>query len=123
MKNSRKIYTIFQKSSAIFLMLVLLWLTVSTPFVIATQQELAKQQISVDLPGSDCEDDNTDSSGNNNNIEEKVPVSNSFSEEYLHEHHIVSDFGSELTRSYNRENSGTYIAFHGELHAPPPNVA
>lgn len=124
MKKSKKSYTIIQKASSIFLMLVLLWLTVSTPFIIATQQELAKQQksMSIDLPVSDNEDDSTDSSGNNN-IEEKVPVSNSLSEEYLHEHHNEQEFGAKLARNYKLENASTYIAFHGELHAPPPNVA
>jgi hypothetical protein len=127
MKKSRKPYTFFQKASSIFLMLVLLWLTVSTPFIIATQQELAKQQkaMSVDLPISDNEEDSTNPSDNsNNNIEEKVPNSGtSFSEEYLHVHHTSQDFGSITARNYKFENSGTYIAFHGELHAPPPNAA
>lgn len=107
-------------------MLVLLWLTVSTPFIIATQQELVKQQkaMSVDIPLSDSGEDGADSSDNNNNIEEKVPVSgNSLSEEFLHDHHSTQDFGAKIAPNYNFENSGTYIAFHGELHAPPPNVA
>lgn len=105
-------------------MLVLHWLTVSTPFIIATQQELAKQQktMSVDLSTNDKGDDTADSSGNNN-IEEKVPGSNSLSEEYLHEHHNEQDFVALLSRKYKLENAGTYIAFHGELHAPPPNAA
>ena len=124
MKKNKKTYTIFQKASSIFLMLTLLWLTVSTPFVIACQQELAKQQktMCIDLPISDDEDDSSDSAGNN--IEEKVPAGgNSLSEEYLHEHHVAEPFGAILARNYNLENAGTYIAFHGELHAPPPNAA
>ncbi|MEP7110520.1 MAG: hypothetical protein ABI760_21180 [Ferruginibacter sp.] len=126
MKKSRKAYSIFQKASSIFLMLVLLWLTVSTPFIIATQQDLARQQkaMSVDLSISNSDVDSTDSSDNNNNIEEKVPVSgNSFSEEFLHDHDNTQDFGAKTARNYRFENSGTYIAFHGELHAPPPNAA
>ncbi|MCW3092175.1 MAG: hypothetical protein JWP81_3244 [Ferruginibacter sp.] len=125
MKKSSKSYTIFQKASSIFLMLVLLWLTVSTPFILATQQEMAKQQkaISIDLPISGSDEDCPDSSGNNN-IEEKAPVSgNSLSEEFLHEHHTTQEFGTKTPRNYKLENSGTYIAFHGELHAPPPNAA
>lgn len=124
MKKNKKSYTILQKASSVFLMLMLAWLTVSTPFIIATQQELAEQQktISLTLPISDSDDDCSDSSGNN--IEEKVPGSgNSLSEEYLHELHIGKDFGSKITLNYSLENAGTYIAFHGELHAPPPNVA
>ena len=124
MKKNRKSYTIFQKATSIFLMLTLLWLTVSTPFIITTQQELAKQQkvLSVELPMNDCGDDTSDASGNNN-IEEKVPNTTSLSEEFLHEHHSTQDYISKTSRNYKLENSGTYIAFHGELHAPPPNAA
>lgn len=104
--------------------MVLLWLTVSTPFIISTQQQLAKQQnsLSADLPMSDSEDESSDSSSNNN-IEEKVPNTNSLSEEFLHEHHGTQDCTAKTAPDYKLENSGTYIAFHGELHAPPPNAA
>ena len=124
MKKNRKSYTILQKASSIFLMLVLFWLTVSTPFIIASQQELGKERktMAVDIPQGDNDDDRTESSGNN--TEEKVPVGgNSLSEEYLHEHHLARDFGSKTTLNYGLENAVPYIAFHGELHAPPPNVA
>lgn len=123
MKKSSKTYTILQKTSSIFLMLLLFWLTVSTPFIIASQKELAKEQktITINVPISDSQDGSTDSSGNN--IEEKVPVGNSLSEEYLHEDHTAKDSGTQTTLNYNLENAGTYIAFHGELHAPPPNGA
>lgn len=106
-------------------MLVLLWLTISTPFILATQQEMAKQQkaMSIDLPINGSDEDCPDSS-DNNNIEEKVPVSgNSLSEEFLHDHHTNEEFSVKTSRNYGLVNSGTYIAFHGELHAPPPNAA
>jgi hypothetical protein len=124
MKKNRKSYTIFQKVTSIFLMLTLLWLTISTPFVIASQQELARQQKAqiADLPASDSEDESSDS--RNNNIEEKVPGSgNTFSEEFLHEHHTTHYFFSEVSLYHKLENSDTYIAFHGELLVPPPNAA
>jgi hypothetical protein len=124
MRKSKKSYTILQKASSIFLMLVLFWLTVSTPFIIAGQQELGKERkaMSVDIPDADNDDDRTESSGNN--TEEKVPVGgNSLSEEYLHEHLLTKDFGAKTTLNYGLENAVPYIAFHGELHAPPPNVA
>ena len=105
-------------------MLVLFWLTVSTPFILASQQELGKERkaMSVDIPLDDNEDDGTESSGNN--TEEKVPFGgNNLSEEYLHEHHLAKHFGAKITLNYRLENAVPYIAFHGELHAPPPNVA
>jgi hypothetical protein len=123
MRKNRKPYTIFQKANSIFLMLTLLWLTVSTPFVIASQQELAKQQkaSSIELPVNDSDDE--PDSGSNNNIEEKVPPGSNLSEEFLHEHHTIHHFFSEISLYHKLENSDTYTAFHGELLVPPPNAA
>ena len=74
-------------------MLTLLWLTISTPFVIASQQELAKQQkvLTLDPPGNDCADD-TGEDSTNNSIEEKVPTNTNLSEEFLHEQHSTQYF-------------------------------
>lgn len=122
MNKNRKTYTIFQKASSIFLMLTLLWLTISTPFVIAAQQELAKQQkaSAIELPVNDGEDE---AGSGSNNIEEKVPGGNTFSEEFLHEHHSAHYFFSLISLYHKLENADTYIAFHGELLVPPPNAA
>lgn len=122
MKQNRKTYNFFQKASAVFLMLTLLWLTVSTPFIIGSQQERDKQEesTSVNLPVNSPEDDSGDSSGNN--VEEKAP-STSLSEEFLHEHQSAHYWFSIISNSYKSENADVYIAFHGELHAPPPNRA
>lgn len=106
------------------MMLTLLWLTISTPFVIDSQQELAKQHntLSTELPMNDGEDETADSGSNN--IEEKVPGGgNTFSEEFLHEHHSTHYFFSQVSQYHKLENSDTYIAFHGELLVPPPNAA
>lgn len=122
MKQNRKTYNFFQKASSVFLMLTLLWLTVSTPFIIGNQQERDKQEksASVNLPVNDSEEDAGNSSGNN--VEEKAP-STSLSEEFLHEHQAAHYWFSIISNSYKSENADVYIAFHGELHAPPPNRA
>ncbi len=122
MKQRSIRYTIFQKASSIFLMLVLAWLTVSTPFVMTTQQ-LAKQdkQVTDNLSVSNGEEDGSDSTSNN--VDEKTPGSNSLSEEFLHEHDSSAASACKTPQEHKLENSGTYIAFHGELHAPPPNAA
>lgn len=126
MNKRKKTYTIFQKGTSVFLMLTLLWLTVSTPFVFRAQQELAKQQkvlSAADDPAkSDCEDCNEEDSGNNN-IEEKVPGSINLAEEFLHDHHITHHFFSVVSLYHKLENAGSYTAFHGELLVPPPNPA
>jgi hypothetical protein len=122
MNKNRKTYSIFQKTISVFLMLTLLWLTISTPFVIASQQELARQQkaSSIELPVNDGDDE---ANSGSNNIEEKVPPGNSLSEEFLHEHHNIHHLFSEISLYHKLENSDTYIAFHGELLVPPPNAA
>ena len=124
MRKTRRTYIIFRKASAVFLMLTLLWLTVSTPFVLAAQQEIAKQQKmqAASFPDTTSEDESADSA--NNNIEEKVPnTGNGFSEEYLHDHHASHYIASTISSYQKLDNSDTYIAYHGELHCPPPNVA
>jgi hypothetical protein len=129
MNKRKKTHTFFQKASAVFLMVTLLWLTVSAPFVAIAQQQLAKQQKSLlvtdTAKAAACEDCNGDEDGgnSNNNIEEKVPSSTNLSEEFLHEHYITHHFFTVVSLYHKLENSDSYIAFHGELLVPPPNAA
>lgn len=106
-------------------MMALLWLTVSAPFVVAAQQEIAKQErmLEAGAPASGCPDEAADDSSGNNSIEEKVPGTTNFSEEFLHDHDITHYLSSETSRYHKLESAGTYTAFHGELLVPPPNVA
>jgi len=122
MKRGQKTSNVFQCASAVFMIAALLWLTVSAPFVYAGQQHLAKQEQTADssLPQAGNEEEAANPFGNN--TEEKTG-SSSFSEEYLHDHHKAENFSSIVQRYHTCENAGTYIAFHGELHVPPPNVA
>ncbi len=105
------------------MILALLWLTVSAPFVYASQQELAKQDQTskTNFPVSGNEEE---ANPFGSNSEEKAPnSSNSFSEEYLHDHHKSEHFFLIASQYQKCENAGTYVAFHGELLVPPPNVA
>ena len=104
------------------MMLALLWLTVSVAFVFPTQQQLAKQDkvFNAESAGT-SEDESSNPFGNTN--EEKASNTNTFSEEYLHDHHSSDHFISIVTRIHNSRNCGTYNAFHGEVHVPPPNIA
>ncbi|MBP6686732.1 MAG: hypothetical protein KA160_02650 [Lacibacter sp.] len=123
MNSNRKTYSIVQKASTIFMMAALLWLTISLPFVYAGQQEIARQQQTENtgLPFTGNEEESTNPFGNS--TEEKAPGNNSFSEEYLHDHH-KEDGLFAVTKQYRScENARNYIAFHGELLVPPPNVA
>ncbi len=122
MKKNRKTYSICQKVSAIFMILTLFWLTISTPFVIDYYEQLAKQDkishASSSLPGNNEEENGS----LNNASEEKAPnTGNTLSEEFLHEHHTMDNL-LVMDSFYNKHhNDDTYHAYHGELLVPPPN--
>ena len=120
--TSRKIYTAFQLASAVFMIVTLLWLTISLPFVYDNQQQSERNQI----VNQDSSSDNSEESSNpfGNSTEEKNPnSSNSLSEEFLHDHHIHDHYFSISSQYHKCENVSTYIAFHGDREVPPPDVA
>lgn len=123
MNRNKNIYSFCNKAAALGMILALLWLTISAPFVQAAQKELAAFQKSCDssVPPGGGEDENTSPFGNA--TEEKAPSSSTFSEEYLHDHHS-DEHSFSIALQYNKHgDAGTYIAFHGELLVPPPNAA
>ncbi len=125
MIKKRKTYSIVQKASTIFMMLALAWLTVSLPFVFACQQQIVKQQHTEKdfSPLTGNEEESANPFGNGNSTEEKAPGNSSFSEEYLHDHHKEDAFLASARQYRSCEDARNYIAFHGELLVPPPNVA
>jgi len=120
MKGTKKIYSFSHLASAVFMIAALLWLTISAPFVFASQQQIAKQNkmVNSQSPVSANEEE-----GSNNTAEHKAPSANSFSEEYLHDAHADEHFFSMDLQYHKCEDADTYIAFHGELLVPPPNAA
>lgn len=104
------------------MMISLLWLTVSAPFVYTGQKEVAKHQVKNSNPPL-SENDQGNSNPFGNSTEEKTPGSNSFSEELLHDHHVTDHFFSSGSQYHKYDDADDYIAFHGELLVPPPNAA
>ena len=120
--SNRKIYTPFQLASAVFMILALLWLTISLPFVYDAQQQVEKNQI-VNQNSSSGENSEEGSNPFGNTTEEKNPNSgNSLSEEFLHDHHTHDHYFSISAQYHKCESVATYIAFHGDLEVPPPDV-
>ena len=123
MKKEPQPYNFFQRISAIMMIVALSWLTISAPFVFEQQQKIAKQNISAtaDLPIAGTEEEANPFSSS---TEEKAPKTlNTFSEEYLHDHHQSEYFFSIASTFHKCEDAGTYVAYHGELLVPPPNKA
>jgi hypothetical protein len=123
MKNVSKPYSFFNRVSAILMIVALSWLTVSAPFVYEHQQKMAKENSAgfANLPIAGTEEEANPFSGS---TEEKAPKTlNTFSEEYLHDHHQSEYFFSLASQFHKGEDASTYVAFHGELLVPPPNKA
>ena len=104
------------------MIIALLWLTVSTPFVYASQQKLAaihKSANTSDNPPVDEEESNP----LGNSTEEKTPGGISLSEEYLHDHLSADHYFHIASHFHKLDDAKVYVAFHGEMLVPPPNVA
>lgn len=110
--------------SAIFMILALLWLSVSAPFVFENQrQNIDNTKCSPQSPFAGMEEENANPAGNN--TEEKVPKTslNNLTEEYLDEDHRSDRIASVNLQYFKNQDAGIYVAYHGEPLVPPPNVA
>src|SRR5262245_23712598 len=97
-----------QIGSSVFMILALLWLTVSTPFVYSADR-LAKQEV---------EKKSGDGSGGNpfsNTTEERSENGTNTLSEYLHEPHIIERDVTLVVNFYKCHPSDLYFAFHPEL--------
>src|SRR6476469_4991004 len=101
--------------SSLFMIIALLWLTVSTPFVFASQQA---QQKEIQKQAGGNEDKNPFSA----TAEEKNESSVSTLSEYLHALNSIDHHFIVLTRTYKCHTSDLYYAYHPELLSPPPKV-
>jgi hypothetical protein len=120
MGKEKQIFGLFSKVSAVCMILALLWLTVSAPFVTEAQQKIAEHHEAgkAGSPLAASEEESANPFGNS--TEEKAP-SGTTSEEYLHDHHEAEHLFLIASQYHINRNAGTYIAFHGELLVPPPN--
>ena len=102
------------------MILALAWLTVSAAFIYPVQKE-SKNIAAAQYPADDNQEE--ESKPLPNSAEEKNPASGSILEEYLHSNHTDEHLFSVALQHYTHENADDYTAYHGELHAPPPNAA
>jgi len=121
--NIKRKYNQAQVAASMVMIMLLLWLTVSLPFVYAAQQRIASAErhaAPVAQPDEDSEDQSCNPFGNN--TEEKAPSSvNTVNEEYLH-HSDELFHAAELFLSHHHVHSvDEYISYHGEMLCPPPN--
>ena len=93
------------------------WLTISTPFVYNASQECKKITAQSQLPEE--EESNNPFA---NTTEEKTESSFGSISEYLHDHETVIISNNDLLRHAKCHDADVYIAFHGELLTPPPEI-
>jgi hypothetical protein len=122
MTKGSKTYSQFSKISSVFMMLALVWLTVSTPFVFASQQKNTVCHQMTDV-NSNLPVNEEESNPFSNSTEEKAPSGFSASEEYIHNHHSSDYYLMAASQFHKLEDAGIYVAFHGEMLVPPPNKA
>ena len=119
MRRNRQTYKAASIVSSIFMILTLVWLTVSTPFVNAAQQQ--KQTSSASIPADEETPGSDDNNPFSNTTEEKAESGSGTLSEYLHNtHELVHPTG--LAHKHNASHdANVYVAFHGEMLCPPPN--
>ncbi len=122
MTNKRKSYNLLQITSAVFMVVALLWLTVCAPFVYQCRQDVAKQTNS-SSSHAPAQDNQEEIPGDAGNSTEEKKGGNSFSEEYLHHHHVADISFSLSWHLHKLHDADTYNAFQGEVQVPPPNAA
>jgi len=104
------------------MIVTLLWMTVSAPFVVAASQIMAQERQVHWNDLSDADDQSCNPFGNNTEEKASTSAATSFSEEYLH--HTDEQFhAAELASQHSRcQAVKEYVAFHGEMLCPPPNT-
>lgn len=111
--NNRQIYSLWHKVSCGFMLITLLWLTVSAPLNILVSEKLAKVSLSQSI-----EENVNPFSGLN---EEKHSATSNLSE-YLHEHFSLSTQIDGKISHVSPDESLIYLKYYGELVSPPPEV-
>ena len=119
MNKGQNTYKLKNIVSAVFMILTLVWLTVSTPFVNASQQQ--EQISSLTLPADEEVPGSEDNNPFSNTTEEKTESGSSNLSEYLHNIHELTHPAGLLHQHDCTHHASVYVAFHGELLCPPPN--
>lgn len=114
--NRRKLLRL--KITSLVMVITLLWLTVSIPFVYMVQENLLS--LSTENHSGLEENDNSNPVIPNSSEEKTEKGSNNFSE-YLCHHNLTEHFSSTGVEYILALSAKLYLSYHGELLTPPPN--
>jgi cytoskeletal protein RodZ len=115
MKGRKEIFTLRHMLSSLFMVATLFWLTVSTPFVFAAQQQRHATEKTPDEDRKNC-------NPFSNTTEERSETSVNSLSEYLHDHEVMEHPVIILPAFHKCHPSDLYFAFHPELISPPPEA-
>lgn len=119
MNKTKPTYYLFKhKLSSVLMIIALLWLTISIPFVYAAQSSHH------DLLTLQCEDQPEEECSNplTNTTEEKTESGANSLSEYLHEAHSLEHGFIILAKFEKCHADDLYFAYHPELISPPPDA-
>lgn len=102
------------------MILALLWLTVSIPFVFSAQQAIANEDTG--KKGQTIPKQNSTNNPFANTTEEKTPNGPNTLSEYLHDVHSNEQPLIISSQTAHNSDVDTYLAYHGELTGPPPKL-
>jgi hypothetical protein len=105
--------------SSVVMILSLIWLTISLPYVYAAQRILAKEKISMAKESKGVPEDESNPFANT--TEEKVPANVNLTEEYLHHQEEPLPCSTDKLSHSHHHSYDVYVAFYGELLSPPPD--
>lgn len=104
------------------MILTLLWLTVSIPYVFEAQQKLSLQKNKTETATTTPGNKEDSASPFSNTTEEKASSASSPSEEYLHNDDSFLNY-SIVTQVLHKDfTTPVYNAFTGKLLSPPPEA-
>lgn len=115
MPRKQAIYSLGHLSAALLMLLALLWLTVSTPFVFKAQQKGIAVEKGIQGKTSDAQDPFSGTT------EEKTESGLSALSEYLHDIAYPEQHFKVLVKYEKCHSSGLYLAYHPDLLCPPPD--
>lgn len=104
---------VYHRFYSLVMMVLLLWLTVCTPYVYDAQQQMAMEQ-------TDADGCSENAGPFSNATEEKAEGGTNSLSEYLQEVHHALPPESMVLSTYKSHPDDLYSAFHPELLSPPP---
>ena len=116
MKKEKIIFSTLKMASSLLMMVALLWLTVSTPFVYAADNSEKKE---INKQGGQSQEETNPFSST---TEEKNESSVNSLSEYLHNDHCIEINFLSLVKFYNSHCCRFYLDHHPQLLSPPPKA-